>query len=73
LSAQDALTLKYARERGVDIDLVLRSPGDQTVFVTTSVNLLQMVDQGALAPPLVPAEIDLFNPILSPTRQLPDG
>jgi hypothetical protein len=72
LSAQDALALKYARERGVDIDLVLRSPGDETVFVTTSVSLVQMVDQGALAIP-EPAEIDLFNPLLEPTRQLPDN
>lgn len=72
MTAQDALALKYARERGVDIALVLRSPGDETVFVTTSVSLLQMVDQGALAIP-EPAEIDLFDPVLEPTRQLPDS
>jgi hypothetical protein len=73
MSAQDALALKYARERGVDIDLVLRSPGDETVFVTTSVSLLQMVDQGTIALPEPPPDIDLFNPALEPTRQLPDG
>ncbi|MBX3058136.1 MAG: hypothetical protein KF770_16845 [Anaerolineae bacterium] len=73
MSVQDALVLKYARERNVDIDLVLRSPGDQTVFVTTSVSLLQMVDQGIIGLPEPRPEIDLFDPILEPTRALPDG
>lgn len=73
MSVQDALVLKYARERNVDIDLVLRSPGDQTVFVTTSVSLLQMVDQGIIGLPEPPPEIDLFDPILEPTRALPDS
>lgn len=52
---QDALALKYARERGVQISLVLRSPGDETAFVTTSVSLPQIIDQGGLA---VPEESD---------------
>jgi Flp pilus assembly protein CpaB len=52
---QDALALKYARERGVQISLVLRSPGDETAFVTTSVSLPQIIDQGGLA---VPQESD---------------
>lgn len=73
MSVQDALVLKYARERNVDIDLVLRSPGDQTVFVTTSVSLLQMVDQGIIGLPEPRPEIDLFDPILEPTRALPDS
>ncbi|MCA9920282.1 MAG: hypothetical protein KC445_20140, partial [Anaerolineales bacterium] len=37
MSSQDALALNWAMIRGVDINLALRSPGDQTVFVTTSV------------------------------------
>lgn len=73
MSVQDALVLKYARERNVDIDLVLRSPGDQTVFVTTSVSLLQMVDQGIIGLPEPRPEFDLFDPILEPTRALPDS
>jgi Flp pilus assembly protein CpaB len=73
MSVQDALALKYARERNVDIDLVLRSPGDETVFVTTSVSLLQMVDQGAIALPEPAPEIDLFDPVIEPTRPLPDA
>ncbi|HRQ38532.1 MAG TPA: RcpC/CpaB family pilus assembly protein [Chloroflexota bacterium] len=73
MSVQDALVLKYARERNVDIDLVLRSPGDQTVFVTTSVSLLQMVDQGIIGLPEPPPEIDLFDPVIEPTRALPDS
>ncbi len=58
MSAQDALALKYARERYVQIDLVLRSPGDQTEFVTTSVSLPQIIDQGGLAIP-EPTDVDL--------------
>lgn len=73
MSVQDALALKYARERNVDIALVLRSPGDQTVFVTTSVSLLQMVDQGIIGLPEPAPEIDLFDPVIEPTRPLPDS
>lgn len=51
MSSQDALALNWAMIRGVDIDLALRSPGDQTVFVTTSVSLPQIIDQGGLAIP----------------------
>lgn len=69
MSAQDALILKYARERGVQIDVVIRSPGDQTQFVTTSVNLPQIIDQGGLAIP-EESDIDIFNPDLDPFRIL---
>ncbi len=51
MPSQDALALNWAMIRGVHINLVLRSPGDQTVFVTTSVSLPQIVDQGGLAIP----------------------
>ena len=51
MSSQDALALNWAMIRGVDINLVLRSPGDQTIFVTTSVSLPQIIDQGGLAIP----------------------
>ncbi len=61
MSPQDALALQFARERGITIDLALRSPNDNTVFVTTSVDLAQMIDQGVLALP-EQSDIDLFNP-----------
>jgi len=51
LSAQDALALKWSLERGLDIDLVLRSPNDTTVFATNSVSLPILVDNGALRIP----------------------
>jgi Flp pilus assembly protein CpaB len=51
LPAQDALALKWSLERGVDIDLALRSPGDTTVFATNSVSLPVLVDNGALRIP----------------------
>ncbi|GJM40136.1 MAG: hypothetical protein DHS20C20_04180 [Ardenticatenaceae bacterium] len=51
MPSQDALALNWAMIRGVDLNLALRSPGDQTVFVTTSVSLPQIIDQGGLAIP----------------------
>jgi hypothetical protein len=48
---QDALALKWAMDRGVDIDLALRSQGDTAVFATTSISLPQLVDQGGLTIP----------------------
>ncbi|MCA9901462.1 MAG: hypothetical protein H6654_14315 [Ardenticatenaceae bacterium] len=72
MSSQDALALNWAMIRGVDINLVLRSPGDQTVFVTTSVSLAQIIDQGGLAIPeqsnydLHPSAADVDPPILLP-------
>ena len=73
MPSQDALVLEWARLRGIDIDLALRAPGDNSVFVTTSVSLPQIIDQGALAIP-DPADIDLAPradvvtpPALTPT------
>jgi hypothetical protein len=72
MSSQDALAFNWAMIRGVDIDLALRSPGDQTVFVTTSVSLPQIIDQGGLAIPeqsnfdLHPSMEDVTFPSLPP-------
>ena len=44
MSPQDALSLKWAMDRGLDIDLVLRAQGDIEFFSTTSVSLPQLVD-----------------------------
>lgn len=55
MTSQDALALKWALERGVDIDLALRAQGDNTIFFTTSVSLPQIVNEGGLA---VPPESD---------------
>ena len=41
---QDALSLKWAMDRGLDIDLVLRAQGDAIAFTTTGVSLPQLVD-----------------------------
>lgn len=72
MSSQDALALNWAMIRGVTLNLALRSPGDQTVFVTTSVSLPQIIDQGGLAIPdqsnfdLHPAVEDVLIPSLPP-------
>jgi Flp pilus assembly protein CpaB len=58
MTSQDALALKYALERGIDIDLALRSQGDESNFVTASVSLPQIIEQGGLAVP-PPADFDL--------------
>jgi Flp pilus assembly protein CpaB len=71
LTAQDALALKWALETGIDIDLVLRSQGDSSVFFTTSVSLPQMVEQGGLLAP-EPGTINLAQPVnLVPTPGVP--
>jgi Flp pilus assembly protein CpaB len=51
MPAQDALALKWSLERGLNIDLALRAPGDPTVFATSSVSLPILVDSGALRIP----------------------
>lgn len=56
---QDALSLKWAMDRGLTLDLALRSQGDNSVFVTTDVSLPQLVEQGGLTIPESP-EYDLF-------------
>lgn len=74
MPSQDALALNWAMIRGVTINLALRSPGDQTVFVTTSVSLPQIIDQGGLAIPeqsnfdLHPSMEDVAFPELPPTN-----
>lgn len=59
MTAQEALSLKWALERGVDVDLVLRAPGDNNVFVTNSISLPQLVDQGRIIIP-EPGAFDAF-------------
>ncbi|RMG99796.1 MAG: hypothetical protein D6706_05010 [Chloroflexi bacterium] len=74
MTAQDALALKWALENGVKITLALRAQGDNTVFVTTSVSLPQLVEQGGLKTPeesefgLQPPITDIVRPSL-PTEQ----
>ncbi len=51
MTAQDALVLKWALETGIHIDLALRAQGDETVYVTTSVSLPQMVEQSGVTIP----------------------
>jgi Flp pilus assembly protein CpaB len=58
LPAQEALALKWALERGVQIDLALRAQGDETVFETVSISLPQIVEQGDLRVP-EPSDFDL--------------
>jgi Flp pilus assembly protein CpaB len=58
MTAQDALALKWALDTGINIDLVLRAQGDNSVFVTTSVSLPQIFEQGILTAP-EPREVGL--------------
>ena len=57
MSAQDALVLKWAMDRGLSIDLALLSQGDTSAFFTTSVSFPQLVEQGGLTIP-EPGEYD---------------
>ena len=58
MPAQDALALKLAQETGINIDLALRSQGDNTFFATTGVSLPERVELGGLTIP-EPGEYDL--------------
>ena len=58
MQTQDAVALKWAFERGLDIDLALRAQGDTQSFTTTSVNLFQIVEQEGILMPQLP-EFDL--------------
>lgn len=51
MTPQDALALKWAMDRGVNLNLALRAQGDTTVFATTSVSLPLLIDQGGLTIP----------------------
>jgi Flp pilus assembly protein CpaB len=72
VSLQDALTLNWAQVAGLNIQLALRAQGDNSIFVTTSVSLLQMSEQGPLTIPApgrwsVEPRVDLV-----PTPGLPE-
>jgi Flp pilus assembly protein CpaB len=54
MPTQDAIALKWAFERGLDIDLALRAQGDIQSFVTTSVSLFEIVEQEGLLVPQLP-------------------
>jgi Flp pilus assembly protein CpaB len=54
MTVQDALVIKFALDTGVKIHLALRSQGDNSVFITTSVSLPQIVEQGILSIPEPP-------------------
>lgn len=51
MPVQDALALKWAQETGIEIDLALRAQGDNSISLTTSIHLLQLIDQGGLTIP----------------------
>ena len=72
MTAQDALALKWAQDVGINIDLVLRAQGDFTQFVTTSVSLPQLFEQGILTAP-APTNVSLEPPVDEvPVPSLPD-
>jgi len=62
MDSQDALILKWALEVGIDIDLLLRSQGDTSIFLTTSVSLPQLVEQGGMTVP-EPLDVGLEPPV----------
>ena len=72
LTLQDALFLKFAQETGVRATLLLRSQGDNSNFVTTSIFLQQLVDQGLLNVPSTPG-IWSLHPRLEDLAPVNDG
>jgi len=66
---QDALALKWAMDRGLELDLALRSQGDNSVFITTAVSLPQLVEQGGLT---IPEALDFgLEPRADEVNRLP--
>ena len=72
---QDALVLKYARETGATIDLVLRSSGDHDVVTTEPITLDYMLARfGVVVPPKRPYTLFSFTPDgLEETRERRSG
>ncbi len=72
MTAQDAMVLKFALDRGLDIDLALRAQGDSSVFITASVSLPQLVEQAGFTIPdrgefdADPRADDVPQPTISP-------
>ena len=73
MSPQDAIMMKWAIERGIDIDLALRAQGDEQNFDTASVSLFQIIEQGGVAVPppvdfdLDPRPEDVYIPVIPNT------
>jgi len=63
ISHQDALVIKYSRESGANIDLILRSSGDHDIVTTEPVTLDYMLARfGIVVPPKRPYTLFSFTP-----------
>ena len=63
INHQDALVIKYARESGASIDLILRSSGDHDIVTTEPVTLDYMLARfGIVVPPKRPYTLFTFTP-----------
>jgi Flp pilus assembly protein CpaB len=59
LPLQDALALRFAQEAGIQINLALRSQGDNSSFVTTSIHLPQLLGEGLVKVPVTPSDVGI--------------
>jgi pilus assembly protein CpaB len=63
INHQDALVIKYARESGANLDLILRSSGDHDIVTTEPVTLDYMLARfGIVVPPKRPYTLFTFTP-----------
>ena len=63
INHQDALVIKYARESGANLDLILRSSGDHDIVTTEPVTLDYMLARfGIVVPPKRPYTLFSFTP-----------
>jgi Flp pilus assembly protein CpaB len=67
LSQQDALVLKWAREAGASLTVVMRRNGDEGQVETTAVTLQYLMERFRIeAPPKLPLGLDDGRPVATP-------
>lgn len=73
VTPQDALVLKYLYEMGADLDLALRSVGDDAPVITEPIWLRYVLDKYQIpnSPPELPIKMEQQEQIATPTVQAP--
>ncbi|MGC9397647.1 MAG: Flp pilus assembly protein CpaB [Anaerolineae bacterium] len=73
VTPQDALILKYLAEMGADLDLALRSTGDEAPVITEPVWLRYVLDRYQLpeTPPALPVRLEKGELLPTPTPPAP--
>jgi hypothetical protein len=73
VTPQDALVLKYLYEMGADLDLALRSAGNDAPVITEPIWLRYVLDKYQIpgTPPELPVKMEQQERLATPTPQAP--